>query len=306
VTTAAGFAAIHLIEVLSFRLPVRVAAPYHVARLLLGALTWPQALRALTSSAATSHVACSAWLRLAGTFTSLAAHVLGSAPGVHDSGGADGLAHVSPLSCGGLSTQAQAGSVLALMVWLQASLGIFVPLYLLALLEDREQQAYAHQQAYALLAAAGSQSGSASSSSSSGSSSMSGAAERGSSSGGPASAQPAGSSRGSNAAGQASTSAQAQGAAASSSGSRDWTDNRPSAAAAGAAAAARGRGGGADSAGSNAAGGSLPLWPRHFGAVMHASLMVAGTGVIWVAVTVWLHQCLQSASCSSWLLAMTH
>lgn len=155
----AGFVAIHILEVLCFRLPTKLAVPYHSARVAFTLAILPTTIRAFARNPAITAVACELWEQIGQLFLGAASWVLG-APldpidlNANSNSGGNVLASADDSAAGQL---AQSAAQLAqsatdgaqglctaglLLVFLKISLGLLVPLYVLYVWEVSDFRAF--------------------------------------------------------------------------------------------------------------------------------------------------------------------
>lgn len=126
-----GFVAVSTLEVLSFRLPTRHAVPYHIARMGLSLLTLPETLKAFGKHPAVADAACSLWDSIGQLYLGAASYALGT-PLLPDE------APVGRTSQNG----GDLCTVLVLLLFLDLSVGLLVPLYVLYMREVGEFRAF--------------------------------------------------------------------------------------------------------------------------------------------------------------------
>lgn len=131
---AAGFVAIHVIEVLCFRLPTKLAVPYHCVRVVIAFVAVPETLRSFSRHPSVTAVACTLWNQIGQLYLAAATWVLG-APLV----GAEAVLEPDAAAATG---DAGLCTALVLLVFLSLAIGLMIPLYVLYMWEVSDLWAF--------------------------------------------------------------------------------------------------------------------------------------------------------------------
>jgi len=134
VCCAAGFVAIHVIEVLCFRLPTKLAVPYHCVRVVIAFVAVPETLRSFSRHPSVTAVACNLWNQIGQLYLAAASWVL-DAPLV-------GTEAVLGPDTAAATGDAGLCTALVLLVFLSLTIGLMVPLYVLYVWEVSDLRAF--------------------------------------------------------------------------------------------------------------------------------------------------------------------